>query len=277
MTSRGMRCISQRYMVSQVSTNVDLAPVGRVTLVQQLQNSISLATGTDALKWVPVGGSFTPTSALVASLQAQGPHVAPRAPLFFGVRSPGSSRQLDDPTRMVMLQMHDPNNLMRTSGYVSVQHAVDRGMLAAFYTPEPILSMRHLRNRLEAARPLMNQRASHRPEDFCTLHHNDDSLHRLLSAEPEPVYGCLMFPCVAKGSSYYDEPDVESKLVQVAFPNAALCGFFCNGEIGPTPADELSPTHSAGGEKRAHMMGYSTVVYMLKLTPGPPLPPEWTR
>jgi hypothetical protein len=38
---------------------------------------------------------------------------------------------------------------------------------------------------------------------------------QLLSAEPEPVYGCLMFPCVAKGSSYYDEPDVESKLVQV--------------------------------------------------------------
>lgn len=58
------------------------------------------------------------------------------------------------------LQMHDPNNLMRTSGYVSVQHAVDRGMLAAFYTPEPILSMRHLRNRLEAARPLMNQRGA---------------------------------------------------------------------------------------------------------------------
>jgi hypothetical protein len=48
--------------------------------------------------------------------------------------------------------------------------------------------------------------------------------------------------------------------LQVAFPNAALCGFFCNGEIGPTPADELSPTHSTGGEKRAHMMGYSTGV-----------------
>lgn len=38
-------CPVQRFMVSQVSANVDLSPVGRVTLVQQLQNSISLATG----------------------------------------------------------------------------------------------------------------------------------------------------------------------------------------------------------------------------------------
>lgn len=32
-------------MVSQVSNNVDLSPVGRVTLVQQLQNCMPLATG----------------------------------------------------------------------------------------------------------------------------------------------------------------------------------------------------------------------------------------
>lgn len=35
----------QRFMVSQVNNNVDLAPVGRVTLVQQLQNCMPLASG----------------------------------------------------------------------------------------------------------------------------------------------------------------------------------------------------------------------------------------
>lgn len=35
----------QRYMVSRVNNNVDMAPVGRVTLVQQLQNCMPLATG----------------------------------------------------------------------------------------------------------------------------------------------------------------------------------------------------------------------------------------
>lgn len=52
-----------------------------------------------------MGGSFTPTSALVAALQAQGANVAPRAPLFFGVRSPGVSQGEDDPCKMVMLQV----------------------------------------------------------------------------------------------------------------------------------------------------------------------------
>jgi hypothetical protein len=160
---------------------------------------------------VPVGGSFTPTSALVAALQAQGANVAPRAPLFFGVRPPGKSQRQDDPGRMVMLQvrfeltadpgpqclstskkqpvplrhlkagpklsshpltpsfshslnpssfpfplmpasqMHDPNNLMRTSGFVSVQHPVEHGMMSAFYTPQPALSAQHLRTALEEA------------------------------------------------------------------------------------------------------------------------------
>ena len=54
---------------------------------------------------MPVGGTFTPTSALVAALQAQGANVAPRAPLFFGVRAPGKSQRQDDPGRMVMLQV----------------------------------------------------------------------------------------------------------------------------------------------------------------------------
>lgn len=35
-------------MVSQVNANVDLSPVGRVTLVQKLQNCMPLATGAGA-------------------------------------------------------------------------------------------------------------------------------------------------------------------------------------------------------------------------------------
>lgn len=38
------------------------------------------------------------------------------------------------------------------------------------------------------------------------------------------------------------------------FPQASFAGCFCNGEIGPTPPDELEP---AGGTA-ARMMGYST-------------------
>ena len=48
-------------------------------------------------------------------------------------------------------QMHDPNNLMRTSGFVSVQHPVEHGMMSAFYTPQPALSAQHLRAALEEA------------------------------------------------------------------------------------------------------------------------------
>lgn len=43
-------------------------------------------------------------------------------------------------------------------------------------------------------------------------------------------------------------------LQQDAFPNASFAGCFCNGEIGPTPPDELEPA----GSTTARMMGYST-------------------
>lgn len=38
---------------------------------------------------------------------------------------------------------------------------------------------------------------------------------QVLNVEPSPVYGCLLFPCVAKGRRYYSESDVESSMVQV--------------------------------------------------------------
>jgi hypothetical protein len=141
-------------MVSRVNNNVDMAPVGRVTLVQQLQNCMPLATGAaGSLNWVPIAGGFTPTSALVAALQAQGPGIAPRAPLFFGVRPPTTNRaEGADQAPMIMLQMHDPNNLMRTSGFISVQHPVDVGMVTAYYTPHPPLARQQLKDRLEEVR-----------------------------------------------------------------------------------------------------------------------------
>ena len=120
-----------------------------------------------------------------------------------------------------------------------------------------------------------------------------------------------MFPCVAKGRRYYEDQDVEVKMVQAAMPGAEICGFFCNGEIGPAPADELGPDDV----RPARMMGYSTgaagrgaeggtalrgvkvvrwqqpaqhwlpthlrlatplaVMCLLKLSPAPPPPPGW--
>ncbi|KAL4419251.1 hypothetical protein ABPG77_001189 [Micractinium sp. CCAP 211/92] len=276
VSARGMRCISQRFMVTQVAANVEMAPVGRVTLVQQMQHSMPLATKADSLSWVPVGAGFTPTSALVAALQAQGANVAPRAPLFFGVRRPGGKR-LPGPeeNRMVMLQMHDPNNLMRTSGFVSVQFAVEQGMVAAFHTPQPALSHAQLQAQLKELSDTCfyrehaegEQSADEGREPCKSL----DKVHQMLDSNPAPVYGCLLFPCVAKGRRYYGTPNVESDMVAAAYPSAAMAGFFCNGEIGPVPPDELAPSDGT----TARMMGYSTVMCMLKLTPGSPPPPEW--
>lgn len=312
LAARGMRCISQRFMISQVSPNVHLPPVGRVTLVQQLQNSIMLSTKSDRNSWVPVGPSFTPTSALVAALQAQGPNVAPRAPLFFGVRTPqgahdkvaqgtngclsaalalvprlhglGAGRDDQESRRMVMLQMHDPNNLMRTSGYVSVQHPVEQGMISAFYTPQPALSRSQLSSELEVAAETILTGAG--PNSLllgCSLvpqeaaprstspYRSPEIIHTVFNVAPSPVHGCLLFPCVAKGRRYYDAPNVESDMVAETFPGTSLAGFFCNGEIGPAPPDELAP-HDG---QSARMMGYSTVACMIKLTPAPPPPAPW--
>ena len=54
-------------------------------------------------------------------------------------------------------QMHDPNNLMRTSGFVSVQHPVRERQVAAFFTPSPPLSTQHLGLRLSELLPWARQ------------------------------------------------------------------------------------------------------------------------
>lgn len=47
---------------------------------------------------------------------------------------------------------------------------------------------------------------------------------QVLNADPSPVYGCLMFPCTAKGSAYYSATGVESRLLQVRGGGAAPAG-----------------------------------------------------
>lgn len=43
----------------------------------------------------------------------------------------------------------------------------------------------------------------------------------------------LMFSCMGRGESLYDEPNFDSGLLRQYFPTIPLTGFFCNGEIGP--------------------------------------------
>jgi small ligand-binding sensory domain FIST len=51
-------------------------------------------------------------------------------------------------------------------------------------------------------------------------------------ANPSPV-GALMFACMGRGQGLYEQPNFDSDLFSLYFPNVPLSGFFCNGEIGP--------------------------------------------
>ena len=49
------------------------------------------------------------------------------------------------------------------------------------------------------------------------------------------VRGSLMFACCGRGAAFYEKANVDSLAFMDAFPSAqGVCGFFCNGEIGPT-------------------------------------------
>ena len=49
------------------------------------------------------------------------------------------------------------------------------------------------------------------------------------------VRGGLMFACCGRGQGLYQKPNVDTQAFSGAFPSSrGLCGFFCNGEIGPT-------------------------------------------
>ena len=45
--------------------------------------------------------------------------------------------------------------------------------------------------------------------------------------------GALLFSCLGRGEGLFGEPDHDSRLFRKHFGDAALGGFFCNGEIGP--------------------------------------------
>jgi small ligand-binding sensory domain FIST len=47
------------------------------------------------------------------------------------------------------------------------------------------------------------------------------------------VVGALMFSCLGRGEGLYGKPDFDSQLFHRYMNNIHLCGFFCNGEIGP--------------------------------------------
>jgi small ligand-binding sensory domain FIST len=48
-----------------------------------------------------------------------------------------------------------------------------------------------------------------------------------------PPVGGLLFSCLGRGQSLYDEPDHDSRVFRETVGDVPLGGFFCNGEIGP--------------------------------------------
>ena len=53
-----------------------------------------------------------------------------------------------------------------------------------------------------------------------------------LSDKPQPI-GALMFACLGRGESLYEEKNFDSQLFTEALGMMPIAGFFCNGEIGP--------------------------------------------
>jgi len=49
----------------------------------------------------------------------------------------------------------------------------------------------------------------------------------------ERAAGALLFTCNGRGTSMFDEPDHDARMVSDALRSDALAGFFCGGEIGP--------------------------------------------
>jgi small ligand-binding sensory domain FIST len=64
-----------------------------------------------------------------------------------------------------------------------------------------------------------------------------EDLERLLerhrASGPGACDGALLFSCLGRGEGLFGEPDHDSRLFRKHLGEAALGGFFCNGEIGP--------------------------------------------
>lgn len=52
------------------------------------------------------------------------------------------------------------------------------------------------------------------------------------SSSSSPPIGALMFACLGRGESLYNEANFDSGLFTKMVPNTPVSGFFCNGEIG---------------------------------------------
>lgn len=50
---------------------------------------------------------------------------------------------------------------------------------------------------------------------------------------PSSPIGALMFACLGRGESLYNQANFDSGLFTETVPNTPVSGFFCNGEIGP--------------------------------------------
>jgi len=57
--------------------------------------------------------------------------------------------------------------------------------------------------------------------------------YRRRGNKPDACIGALMFSCLGRGEGLYGEPDFDSHLFHRYLPEVPICGFFCNGEIGP--------------------------------------------
>jgi small ligand-binding sensory domain FIST len=62
-----------------------------------------------------------------------------------------------------------------------------------------------------------------------------EDLQQLLIARnrQSPTAGALLFSCLGRGKELYGEPSYDSRMIQAAFGQLPMAGFFCNGEIGP--------------------------------------------
>ncbi len=69
---------------------------------------------------------------------------------------------------------------------------------------------------------------------------------QVLTKQPSPVYGCLMFPCVAKGSRYYEEEGVESNLLKVRVWHQVCNLGGVHGRLECVFQSEAQPMPSAG-------------------------------
>lgn len=57
--------------------------------------------------------------------------------------------------------------------------------------------------------------------------------HRQMEVNGGEPVGALMFSCMGRGASFYQQPDFDSHLFSEYLNEVPLSGFFCGGEIGP--------------------------------------------